>query len=143
MKKFLLTLFLAFSIILVPVQDNQIIFAYNYNKKTDNVLNLHASVWGSGVPSINDFVKTRQQMGLNGFGISSLIINHNSNVLLVGPTKNKVFKKTEDLTSVNKNTELLKESKLYKNYSNPFNPTIKEEFSFHLNNNFEMTIQQR
>lgn len=244
MQKFIFTLLLVLTIILASITDDQIIFAYIHNMRTNNeykteanrrkaiaqisfdhninnnifpgektrlhksfyksytfkpaslqsiatrfilrevrnltsdgVVNLYASVWGLEVLSFNDNGKTkqtkniytiridrndnipasqgticmlisndscniRQSMGMSGFGISSLIINHNSNVLLVGTTKGKVFKNTEDAASVNKNMELPKESKLYRNYSNPFNPTTTVEFSSPSNNIAKMTILQ-
>jgi hypothetical protein len=108
---------------------NNIDAKYIYTIIVDRNDNIYISSVANGVFVSKDGGDFWKSMGMSGFGISSMIVNQNSNVLLVGTTNGKVFKNTGEATSVNKNTELPKEFKLNQNYPNPFNPTTTIEFS--------------
>ena len=108
---------------------NNIGAKYIYTVIADKNDNIYLSSVANGVFISRDRGDSWQNMGMGGFGISSMTVNQNSNVLLVGTTNGKVFKNTEEATSVNIDTDLPKEFKLNQNYPNPFNPTTTIEFS--------------
>ena len=66
---------------------------------------------------------------MDGFGVSTLLVNHVTSDLFAGTTNGQVFKKGDGTTSVENKVELPLEFGLEQNYPNPFNPSTIIKYS--------------
>ncbi|MCX6151868.1 MAG: choice-of-anchor A family protein [Ignavibacteriales bacterium] len=113
---------------------------YIYSMTVDGNDNIYASSVANGVFVSKDGGENWKSIGMDGYGISSMIVNPISNDLFVGTKSGKVFKSVNGTTSVDKNNELPSEFKLSQNYPNPFNPSTTIEFSIAMRGQVTLSI---
>ncbi|PKL87064.1 MAG: hypothetical protein CVV23_17305 [Ignavibacteriae bacterium HGW-Ignavibacteriae-2] len=103
---------------------------------------VYVSTWTGGVyklmgvtPSAPGNISTTTSLiwsavGMNGYGISALMVDKNASMIYAGGTGGTIYKKREDgnFTDVNNELEVPAEFNLSQNYPNPFNPSTSIEF---------------
>jgi choice-of-anchor A domain-containing protein/uncharacterized repeat protein (TIGR01451 family)/TQXA domain-containing protein len=92
---------------------------------------IYVSSLTNGVFASSDNGTTWSSIGMDGLGVSALMVNTSSNTVYAGTKEGKVFKvtSTEGTTGVEENSEIPTEFKLAQNYPNPFNPSTMIEFA--------------
>lgn len=90
--------------------------------------NVFASAWNGGIYLYQTATEmTWSQLGMVGFGISSMMID--KNVLYVGTADGKLYRNINPTTEVKENTGLNYSFSLEQNYPNPFNPSTIIKYS--------------
>ncbi len=125
---------------------------YTYAVAIDATDNVFISTWTGGIykltgitpsapggsSSIQSFVW--EPVGMNGFGVSSLLIDENTNTIFAGIDDGTLYGNSEILTSVDSNIEVPVEFDLGQNYPNPFNPTTSIKVSIQERGNYSLRI---
>ncbi len=108
---------------------------YIYSISVDSDNNVYASSWNGGVFALNlsgALAKTNGtwiDMGLDGFGVSSLLTQPGSLVVYAGTSDGDIYKDADGLTSVKENKVLPDKFYVTNNYPNPFNPSTEVIFN--------------
>lgn len=116
---------------------------YVYSIAIDQSDNVYLTTWNGGVKKLagsgtDSNVKNGgnqiqsllwESIGMDGFGVSTLLVNHVTSDLFAGTTNGQVFKKGDGTTSVENKVELPLEFGLEQNYPNPFNPSTIIKYS--------------
>lgn len=106
-----------------------IMASYVYAITVDASDNIFVSTWAGGVYASNDLGNSWTSLGLNGYGVSSIVVNRHNSTVLAGTTNGTVYMKGNNTTSTEKENNLPVEFSIKQNYPNPFNPTTKIEFT--------------
>ncbi len=118
---------------------------------------VYVSTWTGGVYKLSSIVPTSAagsgssirtesqvwtSVGMNGYGISALMIDKNSSMIYAGSSAGKMYKKLEDnsVTEVDEIIETPTEYKLSQNYPNPFNPSTTIEFGVSDAGNYKLRV---
>jgi choice-of-anchor A domain-containing protein/uncharacterized repeat protein (TIGR01451 family)/TQXA domain-containing protein len=87
-----------------------------------------ASAWNGGIYQYQSSVEVSwTQLGMVGFGISSMMVD--KNVLYVGTADGKLYRNTNAVTSINEIGGINYSFSLEQNYPNPFNPSTIIKYS--------------
>ena len=127
---------------------------YIYSIAVDQSDNVYLTAWNGGVKKLagsgsNGNVKKGgnsiqsviwEPIGLDGFGVSTLIVNHVTSTLFAGTNEGQVFKKADGLTSVEEEVEIPTEYRLEQNYPNPFNPSTVIKYSLPTSEHVSLTL---
>ncbi|MBN1301900.1 MAG: DUF11 domain-containing protein [Melioribacteraceae bacterium] len=110
---------------------------YTYQIGIDQFDNVFVSTWTGGIYKLTGLAPKIsfsgslsstmwENVGLNGYGVSSLMIDNDSGLLFAGSDKGQIYS-TSIITDVDEIVEVPEEYRLDQNYPNPFNPstTIK------------------
>ena len=101
--------------------------------------NVFASAWNGGIYLYQTATEmTWSQLGMVGFGISSMMID--KNVLYVGTADGKLYKNVNPITEVKGTTGLNYSFTLEQNYPNPFNPSTIIKYSVAEASNVKLTV---
>lgn len=93
---------------------------------------IYVSSLTNGVFVSSDNGTTWTSVGMDGLGVSSVIVNSSSNTLFAGTKEGKIYKSTLEqgsTTAVDNVDTIPTEYNLAQNYPNPFNPSTVIEFS--------------
>lgn len=93
---------------------------------------IYVSSLTNGVFTSTDNGATWNSIGMDGYGVSSLLVSTTTNNVYVGTKEGKMFMTnagTNNATAIEENNALPTEFKLEQNYPNPFNPTTKIQFA--------------
>jgi hypothetical protein len=104
---------------------------------------VYISSWANGVfVSVDDIGASWTTLGLGGLGVSSVMINMQSEDLYAGTSDGAIFKKVASITDVGDNgiAEVPTEFNLSQNYPNPFNPATTIQFSVPAAGKYTMKI---
>ncbi len=118
---------------------------YIYSISVDDNDNVYASSWSNGVfalsvsGKLNKTTGTWIDMGLSGFGVSSLITEPNSLVVYAGTSEGDIYKDVDGLTGVKELNNQPGKFTVSNNYPNPFNPSTK--ISFNIPKNARVSIE--
>lgn len=109
---------------------------YIYSVSVDGSDNLYASSWRSGVFALSaggglnkSAVGNWIDMGLDGFGVSSLLTDPNSLTVYAGTSEGDIYKDADGLTGISEIKNGVKTFKVENNYPNPFNPSTNIKFT--------------
>ncbi|MFC2084140.1 SdrD B-like domain-containing protein [Bacteroidota bacterium] len=92
----------------------------------------------AGMPSVTSLVW--EKMGMNGLGISALMVDRNIETIYAGGESGQIFRrKIGNITDVEE-VEVPTEFKLSQNYPNPFNPSTTIEFSIPESGKYRLQI---
>ena len=91
---------------------------------------IYVASWTGGVFSSTDNGNTWTSLGMGGLGVSTLVVNPNSDDLFVGTKDGQIFlSRSSSVTDIGDNDNASPtEYKLAQNYPNPFNPSTTIEF---------------
>ncbi len=91
---------------------------------------IYVSSLTNGVYTSTDNGTTWNSIGMDGYGVSSLLVSTTSNNVYVGTKEGKVFMSSNNgTTAIENNNALPTEFKLEQNYPNPFNPSTTIQFA--------------
>jgi len=116
---------------------------YIYAISVDVNDKVYVSSWASGVFVSTDEVSSSfQTLGLGGIGVSSIVINPESNTLYAGTSDGTIYKKVSASITDTDDTvlDVPTEFELSQNYPNPFNPSTKIQFSIPAAGKYAMKI---
>lgn len=103
--------------------------------------NIYVSTWAGGVYASSDMGVTWNALGMGGFGVSSLLINPQSNSLYVGTSNGALYMTNGITTDAKGETSLLpKEFELLQNYPNPFNPATTINYALPRNERVSLKV---
>ncbi len=95
-----------------------------YSINFDNDNNAYVSSWSAGIFSSTNAGESWEGLGMEGMGASSLIIDRESNSVVVGTTDGVVFSRPAVVVGVKEDeVKNPKTFELNQNYPNPFNPS--------------------
>ncbi len=105
--------------------ENGISSNYIYAVSVDTSDNVFVSAWDGGVYYYSEVVteSTWKNFGMNGFGVSSIVISPDTRSLYAGTSDGRVYIMDNPLTEVKDVNVIPTEFSLSQNYPNPFNPT--------------------
>ena len=85
---------------------------------------------------------TWTSLGMNGYGVSTLMVNPSNSDVYVGTKEGAVYKMNgiENPTGVENENGIPTEFKLAQNYPNPFNPSTTIEFAVPVAGRFNVTV---
>lgn len=99
-----------------------------YSLVVDASDNIYASSYVGGVYASSDNGNTWTNVGMNGFGVSTMIVNPNASTIYAGTKNGEIYMMVSNTTSADKNIVPF-EFDMKQNYPNPFNPSTVIEFS--------------
>ncbi len=96
-----------------------------YSLATDNLNNVYASSWNSGVYKMSGFTRNGsvEPMGLNGIKVSSVFVNPTNSKLYAATEGGGILVTSSVVSNDDGNGITPADYKLYQNYPNPFNPS--------------------
>jgi choice-of-anchor A domain-containing protein/uncharacterized repeat protein (TIGR01451 family) len=90
---------------------------------------IYVASWTGGVFSSTDHGNTWTSLGMGGLGVSTLVINPNSEDIFVGTKEGQVFFSRSGSGATNVDDEnVINKFELSQNYPNPFNPSTTIQF---------------
>jgi len=118
--------------------------AFIYAITVDLAGNVYINSWSGGVYLLPAGQLTWTNMGLSGYGVSSIFINPANTeanpVVYVGTSDGKIYKNIDGVSSADDNSTIPTEFSLSQNYPNPFNPSTTIEFSITRNEMVNLSI---
>ncbi len=103
---------------------------YIYAVTVDAGDNVYVSTWAGGVFASADMGVTWHPLGMGGFGVSSMVLNPQSNYLYVGTSNGALYMINSIATGVEGESQVLPtEFMLMQNYPNPFNPATSISYA--------------
>jgi hypothetical protein len=114
--------------------------SFIYSITIDPSDKIFVSSWANGVFMSTDGGNTWTSLGLFGFGVTTVMLNPNSNLLLVGTGDGSIYTSTP-MTDVKSNVETIPtEISLSQNYPNPFNPSTKIDVNISVSGFYSLKI---
>ncbi|MFH0736664.1 MAG: SdrD B-like domain-containing protein [bacterium] len=122
--------------------ENGISSNYIYAVSVDTSDNVFISAWDGGVYYYSDVVteSTWKNFGMNGFGVSSIVISPDTRSLYAGTSDGRVYIMDNPLTEVKDINVIPTEFSLSQNYPNPFNPTTNIKVSIAKAGYYELRV---
>jgi len=116
--------------------------SFIYSIVTDASGNIFVSSLTNGVFVSSDNGDTWTALGMNGFGVSTLMVNPSTSDVYVGTKEGAVYKMNglNGATAVDNVNEIPTEFKLAQNYPNPFNPSTTIEFAVPAAGSFNVKV---
>ncbi len=124
-------------------KSNNLNAQFIYSISVDGSNNIYVSSWASGVYSSSDMGATWTSLGMNGFGVSSLVVNPNDGNVYAGTKAGQMFMmaSVNSTTAVSDKTEEMPTKfELNQNYPNPFNPTTTIRFAIPVAGEYTLTV---
>lgn len=115
---------------------------YIYAVSVDTSDNVFVSAWDGGVYYYSEVVteSTWKNFGMNGFGVSSIVISPDTRSLYAGTSDGRVFVMDNPLTTVESENTIPTSFDLSQNYPNPFNPTTTIKVSIAKPGNYKLQV---
>ncbi|MBI5727748.1 MAG: choice-of-anchor A family protein [Ignavibacteriales bacterium] len=111
-----------------------------YSIKVDGDNNIFVSSWMNGIYASSDLGDTWTNLGLGGYGVSSLFAMPNGS-LFAGTATGQLLKHSATVTHVNGSVASLPAGyKLEQNYPNPFNPSTQIRISIPAQGEYALTV---
>ncbi len=120
--------------------DDGITSQHVYSISFDTTNTAYVSSWNSGVFASTNTGSSWESLGMQGMGASSVIIDSESNQVLVGTSDGALFNRPAVIVGVDDQTSSIKSFNIEQNYPNPFNPNTVIKYSIPKSTNVKLEI---
>ncbi len=120
--------------------DNGITSQHIYSISFDTTNIAYVATWNSGVFALTNTESMWQNIGMQGMGAGSVIVEKQTNQILVGAANGTIYNRPAVLVGVNNEISNLRTFALEQNYPNPFNPSTNIKFYIPNSTNVRLEI---